>query len=61
MSVVTTPLKLYTHHIAAIDEPRIDPTAKWVKWLISEAVVAKVTTIAVWLAYATGQHPTITS
>ena len=47
--------------MAAIGEPRIDPTAKWVGWLVSEAVVAEVAIIAVWLAYATGQHSTITS
>ena len=47
--------------MAAVGEPRIDPTAKWVGWLVSEAVVAEVATIAVWLACATGQHPTIAS
>ena len=47
--------------MAAVGEPRIDPIAKWVRWLVSEAVVAEVATIAVWLAYAVGQHPTIAS
>ena len=47
--------------MAAIGEPRIDPIAKWVRWLVSKAVVAEVAIIAVWLAYAAGQHPTITS
>ena len=47
-------LKLYTHYIAAIGEPKIDPIAKWVRWLVSKAVVAKVAIIAVWLAYAIG-------
>ena len=47
--------------MAAVGEPRIDFIAKWVGWLVSEAVVAKVATIAVWLACATGQHPTIAS
>ena len=46
--------------MAAVGEPRIDPTAKWVGWLVSEAVVAEVATIAVWLAYVIRQHPTIT-
>ena len=47
--------------MAVVGEPRIDPIARWVGWLVSEAVVAKVATIAVWLAYATRQHPIITS
>ena len=45
--------------MAAIGEPRIDPIAKWVRWLVSKAVVAKVAIITMWLAYTTGQHPTI--
>ena len=40
--------------MAAIGEPRIDPTAKWVRWLVSEAIVAEVATIAMWLAYVIG-------
>ena len=40
--------------MAAVSEPRIDLIAKWVRWLVSEAVVAEVATVAVWLAYATG-------
>ena len=47
--------------MAAVGEPKIDPAAKWVGWLVSEAIVAEVAIIAVWLAYTTGQHPTITS
>ena len=47
--------------MATVGKPRIDPIAKWVRWLVSEAVVAKVATIAVWLACATGQHLTIAS
>ena len=47
--------------MAVVGEPRIDPIARWVGWLVSEAVVAKVATIAVWLAYTTGPHPTIAS
>ena len=47
--------------MAAVGEPRIGPTAKWVRWIVSEAAVAEVATVAVWLAYATGQHPIITS
>ena len=40
--------------MAAVGKPRIDPIAKWVRWLVSKAVVAKVATIAVWLVYAIG-------
>ena len=47
--------------MAAVGEPKIVPTAKWVRWLVSEAVVAEIATIAVWLTYATRQHPTIAS
>ena len=47
--------------MAAVGEPRIDLIAKWVGWLVSEAIVAEVATIAVWLAYDTEQHPTIAS
>ena len=47
--------------MAAIGELKIGLTAKWVGWLVSEAAVAEVTTVAVWLAYAAGQHPTIVS
>ena len=47
--------------MAVVGEPRIDPTAKWVGWLVSEAVVVEVATIAVWLACAVGQHPIIAS
>ena len=45
-------LKLYTYYIAAISELRINLIAKWVRWLVSKAIVAKVAIIAVWLAYA---------
>ena len=47
--------------MAAIGEPKIGPTVKWVGWLVSKASVAEVATVAVWLAYAAGQHPTIAS
>ena len=45
----------------AIGEPKIDPIVRWVGWLVNEDVMAEVATIAVWLAYAAGQHPTIAS
>ena len=47
--------------MATVGELRIGPIAKWVGWLVSKAAVAKVATVAVWLAYTAGQHPTIAS
>ena len=47
-------LKLYTYYIAVIGKLKIDLIAKWVRWLVNKAIVAKMAIIAVWLAYTTG-------